>query len=88
MFVPKKTPIVRDNGLAEDTQLGSTDTIEQQDKALRLLAHGVGADFDPNSKVAKKVLAKIDWRITPLIFAMYLLQLAVRRTNFDSSHSY
>lgn len=47
-----------------------------KDKALGLLAaHHV--DFDPNSVEAKRVLRKIDMRVMPLIFTVYLLQLMV-----------
>ncbi|KAK9771617.1 putative Major facilitator superfamily (MFS) profile domain-containing protein [Seiridium cardinale] len=45
-----------------------------KDKALDLLAHH-HVDFDPNSAEAKRVLRKIDWRIMPMIFTIYLLQL-------------
>jgi hypothetical protein len=46
----------------------------QKDKALNLLSqHHV--DFDPNSDEAKRVLRKIDMRIMPIIWFMYLLQL-------------
>jgi ACS family allantoate permease-like MFS transporter len=48
-----------------------------KDKALDLLAHSHVA-FDPNSAEAKRVLRKIDMRIMPMIFAIYLLQLMVR----------
>lgn len=48
----------------------------KKDKALGLLAtHHVA--FDPNSPEAKRVLRKIDMRILPLIFAIYLLQIMV-----------
>ncbi|KAF7514887.1 hypothetical protein G7054_g14914 [Neopestalotiopsis clavispora] len=44
------------------------------DKALDLLQrHRI--DFDPNSDEAKRVLRKIDRRIMPMIFTIYLLQL-------------
>ncbi|KIX03823.1 uncharacterized protein Z518_07376 [Rhinocladiella mackenziei CBS 650.93] len=45
-----------------------------EDKALALLAaHHV--EFDPNSAESKRVLRKIDARIMPMIFVVYLLQL-------------
>jgi ACS family allantoate permease-like MFS transporter len=52
--------------------------IDQQaaskDKALSLLAtHHV--NFDPNSTEAKRVLRKIDMRIMPMVFVVYMLQL-------------
>ncbi|PMD62759.1 MFS general substrate transporter, partial [Hyaloscypha bicolor E] len=52
--------------------------IDQQaaskDKALGLLAtHHV--NFDPNSTEAKRVLRKIDMRIMPMVFVVYMLQL-------------
>lgn len=47
-----------------------------KDKALDLLANHAVA-FDPNSEVAKRVLRKIDMRIMPMIFTVYLLQLMV-----------
>ncbi|RFU30475.1 hypothetical protein B7463_g5877, partial [Scytalidium lignicola] len=46
----------------------------RKDKALALLAtHHVV--FDPNSPEARRVLRKIDWRVMPLVFRVYLLQL-------------
>jgi hypothetical protein len=51
-----------------------------KDKALDLLAHH-HVDFDPNSAEAKRVLRKIDWRIMPMIFTIYLLQLMARALN-------
>jgi hypothetical protein len=49
---------------------------EPKDKVLDLLQrHHV--EFDPNSDEAKRVLRKIDWRIMPMIFTIYLLQLMV-----------
>lgn len=46
----------------------------KRDKALGLLAtHHV--DFDSNSAEAKRVLRKIDMRIMPMVFIVYLLQL-------------
>jgi ACS family allantoate permease-like MFS transporter len=43
-------------------------------KAQELLAdHHV--DFDPDSAEAKRVLRKIDMRLMPMIFMIYLLQL-------------
>ncbi|KAH8782314.1 major facilitator superfamily domain-containing protein [Hyaloscypha sp. PMI_1271] len=52
--------------------------IDQQaaskDKALGLLAtHHV--NFDPSSTEAKRVLRKIDMRIMPMVFVVYMLQL-------------
>jgi hypothetical protein len=48
----------------------------KKDKALGLLAtHHVA--FNPNSAEAKRVLRKIDMRIMPMIFTVYLLQLMV-----------
>ena len=45
-----------------------------KDKALGFLAsHHV--DFDPNSAEAKRVLRKIDMRVMPIAFTLYLLQL-------------
>ncbi|KAI0173746.1 permease of the major facilitator superfamily [Pestalotiopsis sp. NC0098] len=47
---------------------------ESKDKALDLLRrHNI--EFDPDSDEAKRVLRKIDWRIMPMIFTIYLLQL-------------
>jgi hypothetical protein len=48
----------------------------KKDKALDLLATQNVA-FDPNSAEAKRVLRKIDMRIMPMIFTVYLLQLMV-----------
>lgn len=49
---------------------------ESKDKALDLLRrHNI--EFDPDSDEAKRVLRKIDWRIMPMIFTIYLLQLMV-----------
>jgi ACS family allantoate permease-like MFS transporter len=45
-----------------------------KDKALALLStHHVA--FDSNSAEAKRVLRKIDMRIMPMVFTIYLLQL-------------
>jgi MFS transporter, ACS family, allantoate permease len=46
----------------------------QHDKALELL-EGTHIDFDPESPEAKRLLRKIDWRMMPMIFTVYLLQL-------------
>jgi len=47
-----------------------------KDKALALLStHHI--TFDPNSAEAKRVLRKIDMRIMPMVFTVYLLQLMV-----------
>jgi ACS family allantoate permease-like MFS transporter len=43
-------------------------------KAQELLAHH-HVDFDPDSAEAKRVLRKIDMRLMPMIFMIYLLQL-------------
>ncbi|KEY74559.1 hypothetical protein S7711_07162 [Stachybotrys chartarum IBT 7711] len=48
--------------------------VGHKDKALDLLtSHPI--TFDPNSEIAKRVLRKIDMRIMPMIFTVYLLQL-------------
>lgn len=53
-----------------------SDPGSSRDKALDLLRrHNI--DFDPDSDEAKRVLRKIDWRIMPMIFTIYLLQLMV-----------
>lgn len=49
----------------------------KEDKALQLLAGLDNADFDVNSPEARRVLRKIDRRIMPMVFAIYLLQLMV-----------
>ncbi|RDW87916.1 hypothetical protein BP5796_03610 [Coleophoma crateriformis] len=65
--------------IAGEPALTSSDTekghvIITSNKALDLLAtHHV--DFDPNSAAAKRVLRKIDMRIMPMVFTVYLLQL-------------
>ena len=46
----------------------------QKDKALAILAHN-DIDFDMESDEAKRVLRKIDKRIMPIIWILYLLQL-------------
>lgn len=46
----------------------------QKDKALAILTHNV-IDFDMESDEAKRVLRKIDMRIMPIIWILYLLQL-------------
>ena len=54
----------------------TTDTVGPKDKALELLAnHHI--TFDPSSPEAKRLLRKIDMRIMPMIFTLYLLQLMV-----------
>jgi hypothetical protein len=56
----------------------------RKSKALQLLAtHHV--NIDVNSPEAKRVLRKIDMRIMPMVFAIYLLQLMVRRSSLRSS---
>lgn len=45
-----------------------------KDKALEFLAHH-HVEFDPDSAEAKRVLRKIDMRIMPFAFTIYLLQL-------------
>ncbi|KAH8668911.1 permease of the major facilitator superfamily [Xylariales sp. PMI_506] len=59
---------------AVDIDIGPKKAEASKDKALELLAHH-HVDFDPNSPEAKRVLRKIDWRIMPMIFTIYLLQL-------------
>ncbi len=46
-------------------------------KALELLSRHHEITFDPKSPEARRVLRKIDRRIMPMIFAIYLLQLMV-----------
>lgn len=46
----------------------------KQDKALALLAEN-NTEFDPSSPEAKAVLRKIDFRIMPLLLAVYILML-------------
>lgn len=46
----------------------------RKDKALNILSQNQ-VDFDPNSDEAKRVLRKIDRRIMPIIWLIYLLQL-------------
>lgn len=45
-----------------------------QDKALALLADN-DVEFDPQSPEAKRVLRKIDYRIMPILLAVYILML-------------
>ncbi|KAH7035965.1 permease of the major facilitator superfamily [Microdochium trichocladiopsis] len=60
-------------GDVESVMAGSSETVPK-DKALELLAnHNV--EFHADSPEAKRVLRKIDWRIMPMIFTVYLLQL-------------
>lgn len=67
MCSPRQEPIV-------DTEAGSLKHEGTGDKALNLLT-GHHIDFDPNSAEAKRLLRKIDWRIMPMVFSVYLLQL-------------
>lgn len=64
-------------GQVESINLGEDGYHSKQankDKALGILA-GHNIDFDSNSPEAKRVLRKIDMRIMPMIFTLYLLQL-------------
>ena len=47
-----------------------------KDKALALLSHN-HVDLDPNSPEARRVLRKIDMRILPMIYAVYIFMLIV-----------
>ncbi|KAL4879451.1 permease of the major facilitator superfamily [Aspergillus karnatakaensis] len=59
---------------AADESPGHSIVVAGREKALDLLAtHHV--DFDPDSLEAKRVKRKIDLRIMPMIFIVYLLQL-------------
>lgn len=58
-----------------------------KDKALQLLSRHNDIPFDPDSAEAKRVLRKIDWRIMPMIFAIYLLQLMVSCLVFTRDRS-
>jgi hypothetical protein len=56
------------------TNTGNVAHKGNDDKALELLAaHHI--DFDPNSAEAKRVLRKIDMRIMPMCFFVYILML-------------
>lgn len=60
---------------------------ESKDKALDLLRrHNI--EFDPDSDEAKRVLRKIDWRIMPMIFTIYLLQLMVCGSSTSTTRQY
>lgn len=48
----------------------------QKDKALQLLSQS-NVTFDPESPEAKRVLQKIDRRILPMIYIVYLFMLVV-----------
>ncbi|GAM44126.1 hypothetical protein TCE0_060r19500 [Talaromyces pinophilus] len=65
-----------DLGIAEigDQVHGINVQLASRDKALQLLAQN-HVSFDPNSEETKRVRRKIDRRIMPLIFTVYLLQL-------------
>lgn len=76
MSEPKETSIVSDH-VFNDHHHVEREEWRNKSKTLELLALGPDIQFDPHSRAAKKVLRKIDMRITPLIFAMYLLMLAV-----------
>ncbi|KPI43104.1 putative transporter [Cyphellophora attinorum] len=57
-----------------DSEAGQVIAVGKHDKALNLLAEN-HIDFDPDSAEAKRLLRKIDWRIMPMVFTVYLLQL-------------
>jgi MFS transporter, ACS family, allantoate permease len=57
-----------------DSEAGQVIAVGKHDKALDLLAEN-HIDFDPESDDAKRLLRKIDWRIMPMVFTVYLLQL-------------
>jgi hypothetical protein len=57
-----------------DSEAGQVIAVGKHDKALDLLAEN-HIDFDPESAEAKRLLRKIDLRIMPMVFTVYLLQL-------------
>jgi len=68
-----------DHKLTTDRQHVDTEACQvidsaKTDKALELLANN-HIDFNPESEEARRLLRKIDWRLMPMIFTVYLLQL-------------
>ena len=57
-----------------------------KDKALALLAK-VDIEFDPSSETAKRVLRKIDSRILPLVYSIYIFMLIVSHCTYNVSPS-
>ncbi|KAI2602046.1 major facilitator superfamily domain-containing protein [Hypoxylon sp. NC1633] len=90
-MVKQDSPVMADSKVEDHfaavRENGSSDTLDEtlaavgvdmkaahKDKALALLSHN-HVNFDPNSPEARRVLRKIDMRIMPMVFAVYLFML-------------